>query len=73
MHSRLEISISRQHRRGDEVVFVDRLFNFRMQRSGISDAGRAAVTDQIEPELVEIFLQTGLVEIIGDNAGAGRE
>src|ERR1700719_1323701 len=41
-----------------------------MKRSGISDTGRAAVADDIEAELIEIFLQSGLVQIIGNNAGA---
>src|SRR5207237_3933867 len=44
-----------------------------MERSRVADAGRAPVADQIEPELVEIFLESGFVEIIGDDARAGRE
>src|SRR5437899_272201 len=44
-----------------------------MERPRIADASGAAVTDEIEPKLIEIFLQAGLVEIIGDHARAGRE
>ena len=44
-----------------------------MERAGVADAGRAAVADDVEPELVEIFLQAGLVQIIGDNARTRRE
>ena len=40
---------------------------------GIADAGRATVADDVEAELVEICLQPGLVEIIGDDARARRE
>ena len=58
-----EIAIARQHRRGDQIIVVDRLGILRRQRTGIADAGRAAEADEIEAELVEIFLQSGLVEI----------
>src|SRR4030088_655332 len=44
-----------------------------MERAGIANASRAAVADEIESELVEIFLQPGLVEIIRDHARARRE
>ena len=56
VHPRFEIAVTRKHGRRDQIVIVDRLFDFRMERAGISDAGRAAVADEIEPELVEIFL-----------------
>src|SRR5205085_7883471 len=70
MHTRLEIAISRKHRCRDEIEFIDRLFDLRMQRAGVSDTSRAAVTDEIESELVEIFLQAGLLEIIRDHTRA---
>ena len=54
--ARLEIAVARKHGRRDQIVIVDRLLDFRMERAGISDACRAAVADEIEPELVEIFL-----------------
>ena len=44
-----------------------------MERPGIADAGGATVTDEIESELIEIFLQPGLVEIIGNDARTWRE
>src|SRR5438128_12232398 len=44
-----------------------------MKRPGISDARRTTVTDEIESELVEIFLQSGLVEIIRDHPRSWRE
>src|SRR6266446_999991 len=44
-----------------------------MQRSGIADASRATVTDEIKAELIEIFLQPGFLKIIGDHARAGCE
>src|SRR2546423_11683639 len=44
-----------------------------MERSGISDTRGAAVADKIESELIEIFLQPGLVEIIRDHSRARSE
>ena len=64
MHARFEISISRKDRSCNQIVFVDRLLDIRMQRSGVADAGGATVADKVESELIEIFLQPGFVEII---------
>src|SRR5262249_53304503 len=44
-----------------------------MERTRIANASCTAVTDQIESELIEIFLQSGLIEIIGYDARTGRE
>ena len=73
MHARLEIAVAGEHAGGDEIVFGDRLLDGRVERAGIADAGRAAVADDLEAELVEVGLQAGLVEVIGDDARAGRE
>ena len=64
MHARLEIAVAGKHRRGDQIVLDNRVLDGRMQRAGIADAGRAAVADEVEAELVEIRLQAGLVQII---------
>src|SRR4051794_18267641 len=73
MHPRFEIAIAGKHRRRNEIEFVDRFLDVRMKWSGISNASRAAITDKIESELIEIFLQAGLVEIIGHNPRPRRE
>ena len=73
VNARLEIAVAGQHRRGDEIVFHDRVFDGWMQWAGIADTRCAAVADEIEAELVEIRLQTGLGQIIADDARAGRE
>ncbi len=44
-----------------------------MERTGVADARCATVADEIETELIEIFLQPGFVEIIRDDARSGRE
>ena len=67
MHARFEIPIAGKHRRCDQVVIVYRLFDFRMQRAGISNARRATVADKIKSKLIEVCLQSRLGEIIGDD------
>ncbi len=69
----LEIAISREHGGSHEIAVVDRLGNLRRQRAGIADAGGAAETDEVEPELVQILLQAGFGEIFADDLRAGRE
>ena len=43
------------------------------QRPGVADAGRAAVADEVEAELLERLGQPGAVEVFGDDLRAGRE
>src|SRR6185369_6289746 len=73
MYASFKISISRENGSRDEIVFVDRLLDVGMQRSRVADASRATVPDEIESELVEILLQSGLFQVIGNNARSGRE
>src|SRR6266481_2951252 len=73
VHARLEISISRKHRSGNQIVLVDRFLDVWMQRPGVANAGRATVTDQIETELVEIFLQASFLQVIRNHARARRQ
>ena len=69
----LEVAVARQHGRGDDVVLVDRLGDDFRQRTGVADAGRAAIADQIEADLVEILLQAGVGEVFADNLRARRQ
>ena len=52
MNARLEIAVARQNRSGDQIVFDDLFFDARIERTGIADAGRAAVTDEIKTDFV---------------------
>ncbi len=54
-------------------MIVDGLGDFRRQRSGITDAGGAAERHQVEAELVEVGLQAGFAQILGDHLRAGRK
>ena len=73
MDARFEVAIAGKDGGGDEIEFVDRFFDPRVERTGVADAGGAAVADDVEAELVEIGLQPGFVQVIGDDARAGRE
>src|SRR5438876_10588079 len=68
MHARFEIPIYRKHRRRNQIVLVDRFLDVWMERPGVADAGCTTVADKIETELIEIFLESGLLELIGNDA-----
>src|SRR5438067_13883711 len=68
MHAGFKISISRKNRSCNQIVLVDRLLDVWMQRPRIADASRATVADEIESELIEICLKSGLFQVIGNNA-----
>ena len=56
VHATLEIAIARQYRRDQQVTLDDRARDRLRQRTGVADAGRTTVADQIESELVELLL-----------------
>ena len=56
MHARLEVAIAGEHTGGDQIVFAQNFFNTGIERAAIADASGAAVTDQIEPKLIEVRL-----------------
>ncbi len=71
--ARLEIAVAGKHGCGDQIIFHHGILDGRVQRAGIANAGGATVADEIETKLVEERLQAGLVQIIADDARAGRE
>ena len=73
MHTGFEVSVSREYGGGDEVTFLDGIFNFWCEGTGVTNAGGAAVTNGLEAELIEFRLELGGVKIIGDNPGTGSE
>src|SRR5690606_32772865 len=44
-----------------------------MQRAGVADAGGATVTNRVEAQLVQVGLEAGFLEVVGDDARTGRE
>src|SRR5215213_3325252 len=66
VHACLEVSIARQHRCANHVALVYDLLDCRIEWTGVSNAGRTAITDEIESQLVQIRLKTGSFEILGN-------
>src|SRR3546814_4173640 len=62
-----------QHRGDRDVAFLDGLGDRRVERSGVADAGGAAVADQLEAESVEVFLQARGHQVVGDHLAARRQ
>ena len=73
MDARLEIAVPGKNGRSHKIVFRNRLFDLGMERAGIADAGRAAVANDVEAEPIELILEAGLLQVIGNDTGAGRE
>ena len=71
--SALEIPVARQHRGGDQTVVVDGFRDAVRQRARVADTGGAAVTDQVEAHGVEVGLQAGGGQIVGDHLRTGRQ
>ena len=68
-----EVAVARDHGGGDGAVVVDGLGDLFGQRAGVADAGGAAVTDEVEAELVELLLQAGVGEIFAHDLRARRQ
>ncbi len=62
-----KVAVARQDRAGDEIVPLDRGTDRLRQRSGVADAGRASVADQVETELLEFGQQARTAQVFGDN------
>ena len=56
-----------------EIALVDGVADLGDQGSGVADAGGAAVADEVEPELVEVRREAGLLEVVGHDLRAGRQ
>ena len=55
MNAALEIAVSAQHGNGDQAVVLDGRADVLFERAAVADARGAAVADELEAELVEIF------------------
>ncbi len=62
-----------EHGADRQLVLAHGLGDLVRERARVADAGRAAVADELEAELVERLLQVGGGEVVGDDARAGRE
>ncbi len=68
-----EVAVAREHRGDGEVVGLDGLGDLGVQRTGVADAGGAAVADDVEAELLQVRGQARLVVVVGDNLGPGSD
>ncbi len=73
MDARLEIPVPGQHRRTDNPLPRERLLQARLQRAGIADAGRAAIANDPETQLLQIGQQARPGQVIGDDPRTGGQ
>ena len=67
VHAGFEVAVAGQDAGRHEIVLGNRFLERGMQRARISDAGCAAVADGLKTELVEVGLETGLFQVVGDH------
>src|ERR687897_2230639 len=64
----LEVAVAREHRDDRQVTFGDRVGHRVRQWPRVPDTRRAPEANEREPELVEVRLQPGGVEVLRDDA-----
>ena len=67
VNARFKVTVSRENGNSDDLVVDDGLLNRRVQWSGVPNTGCTAVADSLEAELIEVGLQTSVLEVSGDN------
>ena len=70
MDAGFEVAVARQDRGSHQVVLQHRFFDLGVERTRVADAGGAAVAHRLEAQLIEVGLEPGLVEVIGDHSAA---
>ena len=68
MHSALKIPVAAQHRRHYEVILFYGASHFLRQGTAVADAGRTAVADYVEAELLKVGQQVRCCQILSDYA-----
>jgi hypothetical protein len=69
----LEVAVAAQHRRHDQLASLDLRRHLVGQRTAVPDARRTAVANEIEPEPIEIQVETGFLEVVGNDLRPGRQ
>src|SRR5438067_9514453 len=54
MNARFEIAVSRKDRCRNQIIIMYRFLDLGMKRAGITDAGGATISDQIEAKLIQV-------------------
>ena len=73
LHAALEVAVAAEHRCHDETSRIHFRRHIVGQRTAVADAGRAPVADEIEPELIEVFVESGLLQVFGHHFRPGRQ
>src|SRR2546423_4903127 len=73
MDAALEVAVARQHRADAQIAIADLVRDLLGERSGVPDAGGAAVADEAEPELVQVLGEARLVEVLRHDLRARGE
>src|SRR5258706_489508 len=73
MNACFKVSIAGENTGRDQIVITKDLFDVWIEWSRITDTSCATITHQIEPQLVEIFLQASLLKIFSYHSRAGRQ
>src|SRR4029078_12122146 len=66
-----EVAVTGEHGGDGEIVGLDGLGDLGVERTGVADAGGAAVAHDVEAELLQVWGQARLVVVVGDYLGAG--
>ena len=69
----LEVPVAGEHGGRHQVTLVDRRGDRGRQGAGIADAGGAPIAHQIETHGVQVFLEAGIGEVVGDHLGSGGQ
>ncbi|MNJ47101.1 hypothetical protein D3C77_422480 [compost metagenome] len=73
MHPAFKVAVAREHRGHGEVGAGNGFFDGLVQRSGVADAGGAAVADQIETQFIQIGRKACSLVVVGHYLGAGGQ
>src|SRR3546814_12499954 len=73
MDAPLEVAVAREHRADRQVARIDGVCDRLVQRAGVADAGREAVTDEAESQRIERLCQAGGVVVVADDLAARCE
>ena len=73
MNPTFEVPVATEHAGRHEVVLAAREGDFFGQRPGVPDAGRTAITDQVEAKGFEVAHEVGSFEIVGHHLGTGGQ
>ena len=70
MDPAFKVPVTGQHAGDQQIIVVDGVTDFLLQRTGVADTGGAAEADNVEAERIKRILQTGFLQIISNDLRA---